>query len=73
MYENSVPVNKLDVENKINIICEELILMFEKLNNSRYFISIISCHAKMNDLDEALKKIIKFRCELIFAILKLTH
>jgi transcription initiation factor IIE alpha subunit len=58
------------IDNKINTICEKLILMFEKLNNSRYFISILSCHAKMNDLDEALKKIIKFRCKLTVLNLK---
>ena len=34
------------------------------LNSTRYFISILSCHAKMNDLDGALKKIIQFRSKL---------
>ena len=51
-------------ENKINLICEKLVFKFEELNSTRYFISILSCHAKMNDLDGALKKIIQFRSKL---------
>ena len=63
--ESAVQIKNKETDNKINIICEKLIATFEQLNNTRYFISTLSCLAKMNNLDEALKKIIKIRSKYL--------
>lgn len=68
MYQYTIEENnnkkqesKTNEIDKINLICEQMILMLEKLNPIRYFLAILSCHAKKNDLDEALKKIMKHK------------
>jgi hypothetical protein len=71
MYEQNSDKAKEGENNKINLVCEKIILTLEEFKNTRYFLSILTCHAKKGDLDEALKKIVKYRsknCMIFFKI-----
>ncbi len=60
MYDDAqmAAVNKQDVaNNKMRLICDELIRVLESVDANRFFLAILSCHAKTNGLDEALRKI----------------
>jgi len=46
---------------KLNDICSNLIQICEKLDDKKYFLVILSCYAKMKELEKALFKISLFK------------
>jgi elongator complex protein 1 len=54
MYKD-VTKPKQDINNKINKICEHMIKILENLNCDKYYLTLLSCYAKKNQLDESLR------------------
>lgn len=48
-------------EQKIFKIAEKMIEAIEKIDPKKYFLTLLSCLAKKNDLDEALRRILAFK------------
>ncbi len=58
MYEANVGIKQMDdSSDKMNRVCTEMIKALETIDRKRFFLAVLSCHAKTNDLNEALKKI----------------
>jgi len=49
---------------KLNDVCSNLIKICEQLDDKKYFLVILSCYAKMKDLEKALFKISLFKSRL---------
>lgn len=46
---------KQDIKHKIEKICEHMILKLGNFNYDKYYLTLLSCYAKKNQLDEALR------------------
>lgn len=51
---------------KIVNICTKFIEICEKMDASKYFLVILSCYAKMKELEKALYKVIQSKCKFLF-------
>ena len=53
---------------KVMKVCSKLIQICQEVNKEKYFLVILSCHAKMKELEKALYKICQLKCKLILFV-----
>jgi hypothetical protein len=56
---NSNNLKTILIKNKLNDICSSLIEVCQSLDDKKFFLVILSCYAKMKQLENALYKVIQ--------------